>query len=217
MKTSMSTIVFYLVILSISAISLAKQSPLEACIRKSIARSLSPPSKTSSFEVSDELCRDETRAIMFFLKLNKGEFPTYYVQTLCKIFGHDEKKVKAYVTKTWLNHSKKLLDSLTCMRQTTLVTKIKSPVEDCIRRKMARSLSPSPSNTSHFDVMKDQLCRDETRIVMYFLKMKGKFPAYYVEALCNIFGDDDKEVKSYVMKTWLDHSEKLINSLTCVS
>ncbi|CAN6814782.1 unnamed protein product [Brassica oleracea var. botrytis] len=127
MKTS---IVFFVVILSISAISLAKQSSLEACIRSNIARSLSPPSKTSNFEA------------------------------LCNIFGDDEKKVKVYVTKTWLNHSKKLLNSLTCMRRTTLVTKIKSPVEDCIRRKIAPSLSPSPSHTSHFDVMKDQLCRD---------------------------------------------------------
>ncbi|KAJ0248892.1 hypothetical protein HA466_0144710 [Hirschfeldia incana] len=212
----MSTIIFFVVTLSISAISLAKQSVLEACIRKTIPRSLSPTSKTSSFEVSDELCRDETRAIMYFLRL-KREFPPFYVQTLCHIFGHDEDKVKIYVTKTWLNHSKKPFGSLTCMRRTTLVTKIKSPVEDCIRRKMVRSLSPSPSNTSHFDVMKDRLCKDETRIIMIFLKMNGKFPDYYVEALCNIFGDDDKKVKDYVMKKWLDHSEKLINSLTCVS
>ncbi|WZZ00307.1 hypothetical protein YC2023_072635 [Brassica napus] len=117
---------------------------------------------------------------MYYLRLNK-EFPPYYVQALCNIFGDDEKKVKVYVTKTWLNHSKKLFNSLTCMRRTTL------------------------------------LCRDETRIIMFFLKMNGKFPTYYVEALCNIFGGDDKKVKNYVMMKWLDHSEKLINSLTCVS
>ncbi|WZZ00308.1 hypothetical protein YC2023_072636 [Brassica napus] len=216
MKTSKSSVVFFVVILSISAISLAKQSSLEACIRSNIARSLSPPSKTSNFEVSDELCRDEARAIMYYLRLNK-EFPPYYVQALCNIFGDDENKVKVYVTKTWLNHSKKLLNSLTCMRRTTLVTKIKSPVEDCIRRKIALSLSPSPSHTFQFDVMKDQLCRDETRIIMFFLKMNGKFPTYYVEALCNIFGGDEKKVKNYIMKKWLDHSEKLINSLTCLS
>ncbi|RID58822.1 hypothetical protein BRARA_F02090, partial [Brassica rapa] len=99
MKTSKSSVVFFVVILSISAISLAKQSSLEACIRSNIARSLSPPSKTSNFEVSDELCRDEARAIMYYLRLNK-EFPPYYVQALCIIFGDDENKVKVYVTKT---------------------------------------------------------------------------------------------------------------------
>ena len=186
--------------------------------KKIIARSLSHPSnkpKTTNFEVSDELCKEETRNILYFLKLN-GKFPPYYVKALCNVFGSDGKKMKAYITLKWLNRLKKLLNSLTCMRRTTLVTKIKSPVEDCIRRKIAPSLSPSPSHTSHFDVMKDQLCRDQTRIIM-FLKMNGKFPTYYVEALCNIFGGDDKKVKNYVMKKWLDHSEKLINSLTCVS
>ncbi|KAJ4884167.1 hypothetical protein Rs2_34260 [Raphanus sativus] len=221
MNTSMSTIVFFVVLLSISAISLAKQSPLEDCIRRNIARSLSPPSSNKpDFDVSDELCRDETRTIMYFLRLN-GNFPPYYVETLCNVFGSDEKKVKGYVTTRWLNHSKKLLDSLTCTRRTTtLVVKNKSHVETCIRRNMAQSLSPSPSNvpnTSHFDVLKDQLCRDETRIVMYFLQVNGKFPAYYVEALCNVFGDDEKIVKTYIIRKWLVQSKKLIDSLACAS
>ncbi|ESQ27767.1 hypothetical protein EUTSA_v10019436mg, partial [Eutrema salsugineum] len=95
----------------------------------------------------------------------------------------------------------------------------KSPVEACIRRNIAQSLSPSPSNkpkTSPFD-MEDELCRDETRIIMYFLKLNGKFPPYYVKALCNIFGDDEMKVKEYVTTKWLNHSKNLINSLTCAS
>ncbi|KAG2322146.1 hypothetical protein Bca52824_015359 [Brassica carinata] len=222
MNTSMSTIVFsFVVLLSISAISLAKQSPLEACIRKNIARSLSPPpSNKPDFDVSDELCRDETRTIMIFLRLN-GEFPPYYVEALCNVFGSDKKKVKEYVTTRWLNHSKKLLHSLTCTtRRTTLVVENKSHVETCIRRNIAQSLSPSPSNdpnTSRFDIMRDQLCRDETRIIMHFLLVNGEFPPYYVEALCNVFGDDEKKVKEYVIRKWLDQSKKLIDSLACAS
>ncbi|CAH2037792.1 unnamed protein product [Thlaspi arvense] len=94
-----------------------------------------------------------------------------------------------------------------------------SHVEACIRRNLAQSLSPSPSNepeTTHFEVA-EEICGDETRIVMYFLKLNGKFPHYYVRALCNIFGDDEKDVKEYVIKKWLIHSENLINSLTCAS
>ncbi|RID55008.1 hypothetical protein BRARA_G02292 [Brassica rapa] len=126
MKTSMRTIVFFVVIVSVSAISLAKQSPLEDCIRRNIVRSLSPPSKknessnfennpdTSHFDVMrDQLCRHETRVIMHFLEMN-GKFPTYYVEALYNVFGGDEKKVKVYVIRKWLDHSKKLVDSLTC-------------------------------------------------------------------------------------------------------
>ncbi|KAJ4873364.1 hypothetical protein Rs2_44969 [Raphanus sativus] len=222
MKTSMSTIVFLLVVLSISAISLANQSPLEACIRKNISPSLSPPSnkpETSNFEVSDELCKEETRNITSFLKLN-GKFPPYYVKALCNVFGSDQKKVKAYITYKLLNRLKELLNSLTCVKRTMMVIKDKSPVETCIRRNIAQSLSPSPSNsliTSHNDVMEDQLCRDETRVIMYFLKKNRKFPTYYVEALCNVFGDDEKEVKEYIITKLLNHLKKLIDSLACAS
>ncbi|KAL0700594.1 hypothetical protein Bca4012_056716 [Brassica carinata] len=225
MKTSMSTIVFLLVVLSISAISLANQSPLESCIRKNIAPALSPPSnkpETSNFEVSDELCKEETRNITYFLKLN-GKFPPYYVKALCNVFGSDQKKVKAYITSKLLNRLKKLLDSLTCAKKTMMVIKNKSPVETCIRRSIAQSLSPSPSKnltTSHHDVVDvvvDRLCRDETRVIMYFLKRNRKFPAYYVEALCNVLGDDEKEVKEYVIKKLLNHLKKVIDSLACAS
>lgn len=153
----MRTIVFFVVIVSVSAISLAKQSPLEDCIRRNIVRSLSPPSKkneSSNFEVSEELCRDESRTIMYFLRL-KRKFPPYYIEALCNVFGSDEKKVKEYVTTNCLNHSKKLLNSLTCTRGTTLVVKKKSYVHKK-KRCVALSLSPSPSNnpdTSHFDVI----------------------------------------------------------------
>ncbi|CAF2182166.1 unnamed protein product [Brassica napus] len=131
-----------------------------------------------------------------------------------------ERKLVEYVTTNSLNHSKKLLNSLTCTRGTTLVDKKKSYVHKK-KRRVALSLSPSPSknnpDTSHFDVMRDQLCRHETRVIMHFLEMNGKFPTYYVEALYNVFGGDEKKVKVYVIRKWLDHSKKLVDSLTCAS
>ncbi|CAF2061212.1 unnamed protein product [Brassica oleracea] len=159
--------------------------------------------------------RDESRTI---LRL-KRKFPPYYIEALCNVFGSDEKKVKESFEEApqQLNlHKRNHLGGL--------VGKNKSYVEVCIRRNVALSLSPSPSinpNTSHFDVMRDQLCRDETRVIMYFLEMNGKFPTYYVEVLCNVFGDNEKKVKAYVkayvIRKWLDHSKKLVDSLTCAS
>ena len=161
------------------------------------------------------MCRDESRTI---LRL-KRKFPPYYIEALCNVFGSDEKKVKESFEEApqQLNlHKRNHLGGL--------VGKNKSYVEVCIRRNVALSLSPSPSinpNTSHFDVMRDQLCRDETRVIMYFLEMNGKFPTYYVEVLCNVFGDNEKKVKAYVkayvIRKWLDHSKKLVDSLTCAS
>ncbi|KAL1216812.1 hypothetical protein V5N11_025303 [Cardamine amara subsp. amara] len=118
MKTSMSIIIFFVTFLSTSAISLAKKSPVEACIRRNIAQSLSPsPSNKSKFDrfevIEDDVCRDEGRIIMYFLKMN-GKFPHYYVKALCNVFGNDETKMKLYVITRWLNHSKKLIHSLSC-------------------------------------------------------------------------------------------------------
>ncbi|WZZ61321.1 hypothetical protein YC2023_061428 [Brassica napus] len=147
------------------------------------APSLSPPSdkpETSNFEASNELFRDETRDIMYYLKLNRN-FPPYYVKALHNVFGSDEKNVKAHITSKWLHHLKKLVNSLTCLIQTSWETNYA-----------------------------------ETRLIN-FLKMNRKFPTYYIEALCNVLGDDEKEVKEYIIKRWLDHSKNLIDSLACTT
>ena len=41
------------------------------------------------------------------------------LEAMCNIFENDENKVKEFATTKWLNHSKKLLNSLTCTRRTT--------------------------------------------------------------------------------------------------
>ncbi|KAL1220594.1 hypothetical protein V5N11_003302 [Cardamine amara subsp. amara] len=130
MKTSMSIIIFFVAFLSISSISsipLAKnpvvfyrtKDPVETCIKRNIAKSFPPPpstnTKISDAEniIIDSFCRDELRTVMYFLKANQ-RFPVYYVEALCDIFGWDEEKVKQYVIKNWLHHSKKLLNGLKC-------------------------------------------------------------------------------------------------------
>ncbi|KAF3525969.1 hypothetical protein F2Q69_00050392 [Brassica cretica] len=50
------------------------------------------------------------------------------------------------------------------------------------------------------NIMRDQLCRHETRVIMHFLEMNGKFPTFYVETLCNVFGGDEKKVKVYRLR-----------------
>ncbi|CAN8234923.1 unnamed protein product [Cochlearia groenlandica] len=166
--------------------------------------------------MEDEFCKDEARVISYFLKLN-GVFPSYYLKALCNVLENDENKVKEYVTKNWLNSSTKLINSLTCLKTSVLVTK-ESPLEACIRRNIAQSLSPSsPLNKAETSYLEEEYCKEEAKIVMYFLKVNGKFPSYYVEALCNVFVQEEEKVKEYVMKNWLDLSTELINTLSCAS
>lgn len=92
-----------------------------------------------------------------------------------------------------------------------------SPEETCIRRNINRSQAPSSSlepKTSVFDSLVDKLCRDTGRAVMFYVRINGNFPSHYVKAMCNVFGDDEKKVKEYVLKKWLGGS-KLVSNLSC--
>ncbi|XP_010422559.1 PREDICTED: uncharacterized protein LOC104707825 [Camelina sativa] len=92
-----------------------------------------------------------------------------------------------------------------------------NPEETCIRRNMDRSRPPSSSlepNKSMFDSLRDTLCRDMGRAVMFYVRINGKFPSHYVKAMCNVFGNDEKKVKEYVMEKWLGGS-KLVSNISC--
>ncbi|CAL9233243.1 unnamed protein product [Arabidopsis halleri] len=92
-----------------------------------------------------------------------------------------------------------------------------NPQEACIRRNINRSQPPSSSlehKTSIFDSLRDNLCRDMARAVMFYVRITGKFPAHYVKAMCNVFGNDEKKVKEYVMEKWLGGS-KLLSNVSC--
>lgn len=61
-----------------------------------------------------------------------------------------------------------------------------NPEEACIRRNIVRSQAPSSSaepKRSKLDILVDKLCRDESRVVMFYLRLKGKFPSHYVKAI----------------------------------
>ncbi|KAG7557848.1 hypothetical protein ISN44_As11g037910 [Arabidopsis suecica] len=93
-----------------------------------------------------------------------------------------------------------------------------NPQEACIRRNINRSQPPSSSlehkTSSIFDSLRDNLCRDMARAVMFYVRITGKFPAHYVKAMCNVFGNDEKKVKEYVMEKWLGGS-KLLSNVSC--
>lgn len=94
-----------------------------------------------------------------------------------------------------------------------------SPEETCIRRNINRSQSQAPRSslelkTSTMDSLVEKLCRDTARVVMFSVRITGKLPSYYVKAMCNVFGNDEKKVKEYVLKNWLGGS-KLVSSLSC--
>ncbi|CDY26156.1 BnaA06g12610D [Brassica napus] len=93
--------------------------------------------------------------------------------------------------------------------------------ETCIRRNIDRSQPPSSSletkTASRFITLAEMICRDMARSVMFHVRITGKFPSQYVEAMCNVFGDDEKKVKEYVEKIWLGlGGPKLVSSLSCV-
>ncbi|EOA19301.1 hypothetical protein CARUB_v10002271mg [Capsella rubella] len=120
MKTSMSIIVFFVTFIAVSVASMAETiNPEEACIRQNIARSQPPSLSAESTErpkfyfLADQFCREASRVVMFYVRLN-GKFPSYYVKTLCDVFGNDEKKVKEYVVTRWVGFSK-LASALTCV------------------------------------------------------------------------------------------------------
>ncbi|EOA36396.1 hypothetical protein CARUB_v10010836mg [Capsella rubella] len=93
-----------------------------------------------------------------------------------------------------------------------------NPEEDCIQRNIDRSQPPSlslePPKTSKVEAVVDKLCGDMARAVMFSVRITGKFPSHYVKSMCNVFGNDDKKVKEYVVKKWLGGS-KLASSLSC--
>ncbi|CAN8304833.1 unnamed protein product [Cochlearia groenlandica] len=96
--------------------------------------------------------------------------------------------------------------------------------ETCIRRNINRFRSQAPKSSLEttkkpspmYDSLVNSLCRDTSRAVMFYVRIHGKFPSNYVKAMCNVFGDDVKKVKEYVVTNWLLlGGSKLVSSLSC--
>ncbi|CAA7055380.1 unnamed protein product [Microthlaspi erraticum] len=121
MKTSM--IIFFVTFIAVLFVAsvAGKISHEEACIRRNIARSQPQPPRSSSAKpkrskfdyLADQFCNDTSRAIMFYVRMNR-KFPSHYIKTLCKVFLNDQKKVKEYIVTRWIGSSK-LASGLTCV------------------------------------------------------------------------------------------------------
>ncbi|XLR57623.1 hypothetical protein S83_008295 [Arachis hypogaea] len=102
----------------------------------------------------------------------------------------------------------------TCISAETRET---SFIEHCIRMKI---ISPPPV-AKRYQRMVDFghiVCRDQFRIVWFSIRSTGKLPKHYLEALCNIYNDDQKKVNGYVKDNFVGSDpQKLIGGETCAT
>ncbi|MED6127692.1 hypothetical protein PIB30_090443 [Stylosanthes scabra] len=105
------------------------------------------------------------------------------------------------------------------MMMTTCVSEepSESTIEHCLKMKIS---SPAPA-TKRYQKMLDfgrVVCRDQFRIVGFSIRSRGKLPKHYLEALCNIYGDDQQKVNGYVKDNFFGYKpQELIGDETCVA
>ncbi|MED6217817.1 hypothetical protein PIB30_021111 [Stylosanthes scabra] len=80
------------------------------------------------------------------------------------------------------------------------------PIEHCLRK--AIYPPPPPSRA---------LCRDSFRRISHDVRATGKLPSQYMEALCNIYGDDQEKVEGFVNSAFFNYKnpQELMNGETC--
>ncbi|KAK7353949.1 hypothetical protein VNO80_19405 [Phaseolus coccineus] len=76
---------------------------------------------------------------------------------------------------------------------------IPSPIEQCLRQRLNPS-PPPPLDSELYGLFDFNriVCKDMFRGVNHSLRITGELPLDYVLALCDIFGDDEYKVQSYV-------------------
>ncbi|MED6127691.1 hypothetical protein PIB30_090442 [Stylosanthes scabra] len=94
------------------------------------------------------------------------------------------------------------------------------PIEHCLRKAINPPPPPSPTaSTSDLKLMDffRVLCRDSFRHVSHDVQVTGKLPSQYMEALCNIYGDDQEKVEGFVNSAFFNykHPQELMNGETC--
>ncbi|CAJ1974990.1 unnamed protein product [Sphenostylis stenocarpa] len=74
-----------------------------------------------------------------------------------------------------------------------------SPIEHCLRMRLYPP-SPPPAGSELFKIydFSRSLCQDVFRGVRHSLRITGELPLDYIIALCDIFGDNEDKVESYV-------------------
>ncbi|CAL1390553.1 unnamed protein product [Linum trigynum] len=78
--------------------------------------------------------------------------------------------------------------------------------EDCLRRAFALS-PPPPSSNNGGVISRSVICKDKGRVVVDTVKLTGKLPRWYLQALCHVLKHEDK-VEAYVEETFRGQDAK---------
>jgi len=84
----------------------------------------------------------------------------------------------------------------------TISVAISSSKEMCLRQRLNPSPPPPLDSKLYafFEFNQHVVCKSVFRVVGHALQMKGSLPMEYVLALCDIFGDNELKVRSYVTR-----------------
>lgn len=100
-----------------------------------------------------------------------------------------------------------------------------STIEHCLRLQLDPPPPPPPPPPPHavpsfrsaFD-LSHIVCRDMFRSVGYSIRSTRKLPLSYLGALCNIFGDNEQKVWSYITNTFRPYDfHRLIDGRSCAT
>ena len=107
-----------------------------------------------------------------------------------------------------------VMPMMTCVPATASNT-----IEHCLR--MLLNPPPPPPPAKRYHRMLDLgriVCRDRFRSVGYYMRATGELPSNYMEALCNIYGDDEKKVEGFINSTFIaSNSHRLMGGQTCAT
>ncbi|RYR23472.1 hypothetical protein HN873_041460 [Arachis hypogaea] len=105
-------------------------------------------------------------------------------------------------------------------RVPTMTAAATHPIEHCLLRKAINPPSPPPPTATKSELklldFSRVLCRDSFRRVSHYVKIMEKLPLQYMEALCNIYDDDQEKVESFVNGAFFNYNtQELMNGETC--
>ena len=93
----------------------------------------------------------------------------------------------------------------------------RSSTERCLRLRFSPPPPPPAGSPPWFDY-RNVACKDIFRAEAYYLRETGKLSFDYLEALCNIFGDNEEKVECYIRKYFPNYDVKrLMDGNSCQS
>ncbi|KAL1363797.1 hypothetical protein AAHE18_03G172100 [Arachis hypogaea] len=112
-----------------------------------------------------------------------------------------------------------LIMSIMMMPRVPAITVVTHSIEHCLR-KVINPPSPLPLTATKSELklldFSRILCRDSFRRVSHYVKVMEKLPLQYMEALCNIYDDDQEKVETFVNGAFFNYNtQELMNGETC--